>query len=42
VYEKPANTFVAPPNAPGPHRDVVYYVGTEDAELAARILHRIG
>jgi hypothetical protein len=25
-----------------PHRDVVYYVGTQDAELAARILHRIG
>jgi hypothetical protein len=25
-----------------PHRDVVYYVGTQDAALATRILHRLG
>jgi hypothetical protein len=25
-----------------PHGDVVYYVGTQDAMLAARILHRVG
>jgi hypothetical protein len=24
------------------HQDVVYYVGTQDAALAARILHRLG